>query len=72
MPASWRGALICVSGAPGFTSGGLVFVAVIQGIPLNCLALEARGSSIPRSHGTVTIRDTVLGKLSPLGHLHTQ
>ena len=32
-------------GAPVFMSGDLIFVAMTQGTPLVCLALEARGLS---------------------------
>lgn len=39
-----------------------------QGILLDLLVLVARGTCIPESHGIVTIRETVLGRLPPPGH----
>ena len=39
-----------------FVSG--VFAAASQGIPLECLALEARGTGVPGSHRNVTIGDS--------------
>ena len=39
-----------------FISG--VFAAASQGIPLECLALEAKGTSVPGSHRNVTIGDS--------------
>lgn len=56
------GVPVFVSGDLGFTSGAPVFVLATQGILLDCMALEARGACIPGSHGTATIRKTVLGK----------
>lgn len=41
----------------------LVFAANVQGIPLDHLALVAKGPCIPGSHGTVAIEETVLGRL---------
>ena len=49
-------------------SGVPVSAAAIQGIPLNLLALVASGACIPESHGTVTMRETVLGRLPPTRH----
>lgn len=57
-----------MSGALVFTFDDPVFAAATQGAPLDHLALEARGSCIPGSHGTRTIRDSVLGRLLPSGH----
>lgn len=45
----------------------LVFAAATQGMPLDHLALEARRACVPGSHGTVTIGETVLGRLPPQG-----
>lgn len=45
-----------------------VFGAAAQGIPLACLALVARGASIPESQGTITITEIVLGQPPPPGH----
>lgn len=67
MPASLEEELLYVSGAPVFMSGALVFAATTQRIPLDILALVARRVCIPGSHGTVTIRERVLGKLPPQG-----
>ena len=55
------GELLHVPGAPGF-------IAATQGMPLDHLALWARGACDPEFHGTVTIRETVLGRLPLLGH----
>lgn len=44
VPASPRGELPHMSGAPVSTSGDLGFVAATQRMPLNHLALEARGA----------------------------
>lgn len=44
MPVSPRGKILYMSGAPVFISGAMVYVAAAQEIPLNCLALVARGS----------------------------
>lgn len=57
-----------MSGAPVFMSGAPVFVAATQGLPLDCLTLVVRGNCFPGFYGTVTIRETVLGKLPSLGH----
>lgn len=59
-----------MSGAPVSTSGDLVFAAAAPGTPLDCLALEASGggAQIYGSHGNVTIRKTVFGRLHLLGH----
>lgn len=47
-------------------SGVLVFVAAsTQGIPLDLVALESRGVCVSRSHGTITNKETVLGRLPP-------
>lgn len=53
------------SGIPVFISGALVFMATAQGIPLDHLALVARGSCVPDSHWMVTIGEAVLGWLPP-------
>lgn len=57
-----------MSGAWVFMSGTLLFVAAVQGIPLDHLALEARGACVPDSHGTVSIKETIHGRLPPPGH----
>ena len=67
-PVSPGGELLYTSGACVFTSDDLVFAAAIQGKPLDHLALEASGACTPRSHRTVTIRKTVLRRLSSPGH----
>lgn len=45
---SWRGALH-MAAALIFMSDALVFAAAAQGIPLDCLALVAKGTFIPWS-----------------------
>lgn len=63
-PAFPAGELLHTSGAPVFfISGDPVFVAASQGMPLDCLTLEAREAYIPGSHGTVTIKEIILGRL---------
>lgn len=57
-----------MSGALVFTSVALVFAAAAQGIPLDCLTVAAKGSSIPGSCGTVTIGEMVLGRAFHPGH----
>ena len=57
-----------MSGAPVFMLGALVFAATIRRITLNLLALVGRRACILGSCGTVTIRETVLGRLPPSGH----
>ena len=49
-----------MSGAPSFS-------AVSQGTPLVLLALEARVAYNSESHRTITVGDTVLGRLLPPG-----
>ena len=41
----------------------LVFAAATQGTLFDCLALESREACVPGSHATVTIGETVLGRL---------
>ena len=50
--------IACLSFVLFFISGVPVFVAASQEIPLECLALEARGSCAPGYHGNVTIGDS--------------
>lgn len=57
-----------MSGALVFISGALDFMVAIQGILLGCPSLVDRGICIPESHSTVTIRETILVRLSPPGH----
>ena len=49
-------------------SSALVFVAAALGIPLDHLALVARGACIPGSHATVAIGEMVHDRLPPPGH----
>lgn len=49
-------------------SSVLIFEAATQGISMDCLVLVTKAACIGGSPGTVTIRDTVLGRLSPLEH----
>lgn len=63
-PASLSGELLYVFGI----SGSLVLADAIQGILLDCLALMARGTCISESPGTVTIKETVFGRLPSPGH----
>ena len=44
-------------------------MAAAQGMSLDRLALKARAACLPVSHGTVTLRETVLGR-SPPKELH--
>ena len=67
-PVSLRGELLQASGALVFTSGDLVFAAVTQGTPLDCLAMKAKGTCVPGFHGTVKIGKTVLGRPPPTGY----
>lgn len=48
-----------------FISGALFFAVTAQGLPLDCLTLEAR--ALTRSCGTIIIRETVLGRRLPPG-----
>lgn len=57
-----------MSGALLFMSCDLVSAAATQGMPLDHLALEARGAFLPGSHGAVTIRNSVPSRLPPSGH----
>ena len=64
------GTLVFMYGAPGF-------VAAAQRTLLDHLVLVAREVFIPGSHRTMTIRETVLGRLTPkalyrhqTGHIH--
>lgn len=43
----------------------------IQGTPLDCLALVARGACFPESYGTVTIRDSSWQAITPQGTTQT-
>lgn len=54
------GEFLHISGAPGFE-------AVSQGIPLDPLALETRGTYVPESHGSITIEETVFSDYHPQG-----
>ena len=49
-------------------SGALIFAATTQGMPLDFLVLEAKRNCIPGYHGTVSIKETVLGSLPPPRH----
>ena len=49
-------------------SGDPVFVAATLDIPLDHLALEARGALVPGSHDTKTIRETAFGRIPLSGH----
>jgi len=60
-PEKPRGKLLHASGAP-------VFVADIQVMPLDHLALVERGTCIPVSHRTVTIGKTIPGRLPASEH----
>lgn len=53
-----------------FIAGDLVLAVADQGIPLDHLALVAKGACVPGSHGTVTIGEMGCDRLLPLGH-HT-
>jgi len=64
-PASLESELFFMSGIPVFMSSALVFMVAAQGIPLDQLALLARGACIPGSHWMVTIGEEVLGWLPP-------
>lgn len=64
-PASLEGELFSMSGIPVFTSNALVFMASAQGLPLDHLALAARGACILGSHWMLTIGKEVLGCLPP-------
>ena len=48
--------------APSFMLGDSVFAAT-QKTPFNQLELDTRGACIPGSHGMVTIRESVVGRL---------
>lgn len=43
------------------------FVVAIQGTPLDCLALEAKGACVLKSHETLTTEEAALGRLAPPG-----
>lgn len=58
VPVSFRGELLHTPGILDFMSSAPVFTAASWGMPLDCLALEARGTCVPGSHGTVTIGDS--------------
>lgn len=57
-----------MAGALDFTSGVLFFAAATEGMPLDCLGLEAREAYVPGSHGTKKIGEKVLGRLQLPGH----
>ena len=61
-----RGVFIHTVDALVFMSGVLFFAA--QGAPFDLLALVVRGTCIPGSHETVTVRKTVLHRLLHSGH----
>ena len=63
IPVFPEGELLHEFGVLIFMSGDPSFVDAVQGMPLNCLALEARNACVPGSHGIVTIRETVLSRL---------
>lgn len=65
---SRRGALIGAWYPGVILSGAPVFAVAMQGTALEYVVLEARGTCVPGSHGTVTIRGTILGRLPPPGH----
>lgn len=52
-----------MSGAPVFMSGSQVFVAAVQGTPLDHLALVVSGAYTYRSQRTVTNKERVLKQL---------
>lgn len=56
-----------MSDTPVFISGALVFMAATPEIPLDGLALVTRSICVPGSHGTVTIREMVLGRVPSQG-----
>ena len=60
--------LLHTSSAPIFISGDLIFEVATQGMPLDCLALAARGASNTESHGIITIGEKVFGRLPLSGH----
>ena len=69
---SWRGDLHMVS-ALVFISGAPVFAAALQRMPLDHLALVARGACKLGFHRTIPTGEMVLGRLLPwtdsrLGH----
>ena len=51
---SERGANLHEFGDSALICGAVILKATSQGIPLNCLTLEARWPCVPKSHGTVT------------------
>ena len=59
--------LVYISGALGFMSGTWFFIPSSQDIPLDCLALLARGPCDLGSQRTLTIGERGLGYLSPQG-----
>lgn len=61
-----REELLYTSGDPIFTPGARVLMAAAERTSIDHLALVARVTSIPWSHETITIGETVLGRL------HTQ
>lgn len=66
MSVSPREELLYTSGGPIFTPGARVLMAAAERTSIDHLALVARVTSIPWSHKTITIGETVLGRL------HTQ
>lgn len=57
-----------MSGALHFKPGALVSAAAAQDILDDCLVPVAKGPCVSGSHRTVTISETVLGRLIPTGH----
>ena len=53
---------------PIFTSAALVFVALVEGMLFDHLPLVSSVACISGSYGTLTIRDTVLGRLQSQWH----
>ena len=57
-----------MSGAPVFMSGDLVLMAITQGPLTDHLSLEVKGAHVSGSYGTITNRDSVLGRSPLSGH----
>lgn len=66
--ASLWGEQLHRAGVPVFASGALDFLAASQGIPLDHLAMMARGTCNPGPFGIITTRDIILGSLPPTEH----
>ena len=67
-PVSIKREVLYTSGTPVFKSGALVLAAATQEIPLYHLAVVARDTCIPGNYRTLTIVETVLGRLPHPGH----